>query len=246
MLQGAHVTLDIDWAPDVAIDFAAEILVRHGVRATWFVTHASPAVTRLRGQADQFELGIHPNFLAHSSHGQTPDEILAHCLELVPDATSARMHGLVQSTQLLDRLFTTTSVHTDASLFLPRTPHLQPLTYDWRRIPYTRIPYFWEDDIEMERAQPDWHAAPLLALPGLKVFNFHPIHVFLNSADMAPYFALKQSAPRLAEVDPEIAATYALAGIGTRSVFEAVVRHLAATAGSATIRDLRDRWQEVR
>ena len=44
------LTLDVDWAPDFMIDFAAEILVEHGVRATWFVTHDSPALTRLRAQ----------------------------------------------------------------------------------------------------------------------------------------------------------------------------------------------------
>ena len=57
------LTLDMDWAPDCAIDFVSEELVSREVRATWFVTHASPAVHRLREHPELFELGIHPNNL---------------------------------------------------------------------------------------------------------------------------------------------------------------------------------------
>ena len=48
MSAQAVITLDIDWAPDYAIDFAAGLLIEAQVRATWFVTHDSPAVERLR------------------------------------------------------------------------------------------------------------------------------------------------------------------------------------------------------
>ncbi len=71
-MSRAAITLDVDWAPDFMIDAAAQALVDREVKATWFVTHASPAVERLREHPDLFELGIHPNFLAGSSHGATP------------------------------------------------------------------------------------------------------------------------------------------------------------------------------
>jgi hypothetical protein len=36
------VTLDVDWAPDFTIDFAARILIERGVRAPRFVTTVRP------------------------------------------------------------------------------------------------------------------------------------------------------------------------------------------------------------
>ena len=90
------ITLDIDWAPDHVIDRIAAQLIDARVRATWFVTHQSPAIDRLRARPDLFELGIHPNFLNQSTHGETPAEVLAHCMALVPDARSMRTHSLVQ------------------------------------------------------------------------------------------------------------------------------------------------------
>ena len=78
------ITLDIDWAPEVVIDWMAQVLIDANVRATWFVTHESQAVNRLRRRSDLFESGIHPNFMAGSSHGATPIAVLRHCLDLVP------------------------------------------------------------------------------------------------------------------------------------------------------------------
>src|SRR4051794_10356042 len=98
---GLVVTLDVDWAPDFMIDAAAAALVQHGVRATWFVTHASPAIDRLGERPDLFELGIHPNFREGTTHGDDP---IAHLLEIVPGARCARTHSLLQSTPLLERL----------------------------------------------------------------------------------------------------------------------------------------------
>ena len=113
------LTIDIDWAPDFMIDFAAEALAARRVCATWFVTHSSPAVDRLRQHPKLFELGIHPNFQPGSTHGKEWAEVLDHCMGLVPDATSMRTHDLFQSTKLLDMIITQTPIITDLTLFLP-------------------------------------------------------------------------------------------------------------------------------
>lgn len=214
------ITFDIDWAPDFVIDFLAEQLVACQVRATWFVTHASPAIERLRQHPDLFELGIHPNFLPGSTHGDTPEVVLHHCMALVPNATSMRTHGLVQSSPLLAQIMAQTAITTDVSLFLPHTPYLQPVEYTWQGHSLLRIPYYWEDDFEMERTSPYWHLAPLLAAgEGLKVFDFYPIHVYLNSAEIRPYRALKQRVPNLPTMTSADAAPFVNSGIGARTLF---------------------------
>ena len=197
------ITLDIDWAPDFVIDAVADRLRRSGTRATWLVTHASPAIERLRGETELFELGLHPNFQSGSSHGDTPEAVLGHCLALVPDAKCLRTHGLVQSTALLEIIMQRTPIEIDLSLYCDRLAHLSPFSYWWKGKRLCRAPFFWEDDVEMERPDPLWSPDALLKNPGLKIFNFHPVHVYLNGASPEPYRTAKARAGDLREALPQ-------------------------------------------
>ena len=242
--KGIAVTLDVDWAPDYMIDFAAEILSRHRVRATWFVTHESPALRRLRAQIELFELGIHPNFFSGSTHGEVPSAVLRHCLDLVPEAVSLRTHGLLQSTALLGQIMNETAITTDASLFLPHASKVRPLDYQWEKNSILRVPHFWEDDFEMERTQPCWSLAPLLAEnDGLRVFDFHPIHIYLNSSTTNAYRQLKQKEPNLSALSEDQAAAFVQTGTGTQTLFLELADHLSQTGGSLRIRDIHEHWR---
>lgn len=221
------LTLDIDWAPDCAVDWIAARLAEAEVRATWFVTHRSDAVERLRDRPDLFELGVHPNFLPGSSHGASAEAVLDHCLALVPDATSLRSHALVQSTPLLAAIMAT-PITTDVSLFLPYAAGLRPVEYRVAGRTLWRLPYFWEDDDEMEQDAPNWSLGPLLGIgEGLKIFDFHPIHVYMNAADMSPYRALAGRGARLQDACEADVAGLVRPGEGTRSLFLELVEHLA-------------------
>jgi hypothetical protein len=206
------ITLDVDWAPDFMIDEVAQALAARGVRATWFITHPSPAVDRLRERPDLFELGIHPNLLPGTTQGPDP---IAHCLELVPGARCARTHSLVQSTPLLEDLMAA-GIAVDVSLFLPRHEHLRPFEHFSAAGRIVRVPYVFEDDLEMARPEPCWDPEPLLAGPGLKVFDFHPVHLCLNSSSFAPYAALKPRLRELTRVDRA-------PGPGARTLFDALL-----------------------
>lgn len=243
-MDGAAVTLDIDWAPDAAIDFTRELLVQHRVKATWFVTHASPAVDRLREHPELFELGIHPNFAPGSTHGTTTEEVLAHCMQLAPDATSMRTHLLIQSTPIFDVLLRSTPIRLDASLLLPYARYVEPVEYQWKGATLLRVPYVWEDDIEMLRDRPSWAARDALNAKGLRVFDFHPIHVFLNSADMRPYTELKGAVKPLDRASRAAMSPFVHEGEGSRSAFLGVLEALAMNGGGLTMRDIQREWSE--
>ena len=242
------LTIDIDWAPDFMIDFAAEALVEEGVRATWFVTHPSPAVDRLRQHPELFELGIHPNFLPRSTHGKRWEDVLVHCMDLVPDATSMRTHGLFQATALLDMVITQTPITTDLTIFLPYTASIRPVDYHWNDRTLLRLPYYWEDDFEMMQPNPSWSLTPERALGGgLKIFNFHPVHIFLNSPDMKPYRMYQRdfmnSGKELKATDAE---GYVFDGTGSRTMFREVVDALAVDMRSSMrVSDIRRRWLDA-
>jgi hypothetical protein len=239
MTDDVLITLDVDWAPDFAIDFAANLLADAGVRATWFATHPSAALGRLLTRGDLFEVGIHPNFAPGSSHGRTPRQVLAHCLRLVPDARAMRTHSMIQSTPLLDVVLAETPIVAELSVFLPYASGVRPVSYTLHGRTLYRLPFVWEDDYEYGQAAPSWDPAPLLeAGRGLTIFNFHPIHVFLNSCSGEPYAQLKASARPLMDASEETAASLAHAGSGTRTCFTALTTVLADRDGGLCVRDV--------
>ena len=234
------ITLDVDWAPDFAIDYAADILAARGVRATWFVTHDSPASRRLRDRSKFFEVGIHPNFLPGSTHGSEPSQVLRHCMALVPAATSMRTHALMQSTPLLNLVLKSTSIRFDVSLYVPRLAHVAPVEHWWDGRRLLRIPYIWEDDLEMERPEPLWDVDRLSALPGLKILDFHPIHIYLNGHNREPYEALKRRFPVLPDAAEAAALDLKTRGPGPGQMFEQVIDLVSSRGGGWTVAQLFD------
>jgi hypothetical protein len=236
------ITLDVDWAPDPVIESVAALLRERGVRATWFITHRSRAVDRLAEVPELFELGIHPNFLPGSSHGDTEEEVLEHACSLVPQAVSLRTHGLVQSGPLTTRLIQQGRLAHDVSTFLPGMPYIRPVEHWAAGSRIIRIPYFWSDDFEWQKPEPSWLLAPLVGVPGLKVMGFHPIHVFLNSAAAETYDSVKRAFPRLHEASREALASFAHQGEGTRTIFRELLDYLSERGRSMRISDVYERW----
>lgn len=221
------ITIDIDWAPDFAIDFVAQMLIAAQVRATWFITHRSPGVERLREHPLLFELGIHPNFLPGTTHGNTASEVISHCMDLVPHAQVMRTHGLAQSSNLLEKIIDESSIIVDVSLFLPHTQALEPVVYFWENAKrLVRLPYMWEDDFEMVRPDGSWNLAQMIdRYDGLMIMNFHPIHVFLNSATTTAYRSVR-SMGRLADLSEDQVRGHIEAGRGAGYAFRSAIKRM--------------------
>ena len=241
------ITLDVDWAPDFMIDAAARVLSEAGVRATWFITHDSPAVQRLRRHTGLFELGWHPNFFPGSTHGATEDDVLAYCQVLEPEARVVRMHGLLQSSRLLTRLRGSTRVRTDVSQLLRGHAMLAVHALPLPSGTMMRVPFWWEDDVEMSADTPLWDLAGAFAdgVPGLRVLNFHPVHIALDTKSLSAYEALKSQRATLVEVTADdvaaVRARYADQGAsaaGTARAFHDAVEWLAMRDGGCTISQL--------
>jgi hypothetical protein len=233
------ITFDIDWAPDFVIDAVASMLQARRVRATWFVTHQCAALDRLREESELFELGLHPNFLPGSTHGNTPAEVLEHVRVIVPEATSIRTHSLVQSGSLLNMIMQA-GLKTDVSIFLPGMPNIRPFEFRLGGRTVTRVPYFWSDDYEMEKISPSWHLAPLLEVKGIKVLNFHPLLLYLNLSNLGNYHTIKSHAPELNKLTLEAADAHIQPGGGPKTFFSELTDHLASVGESFRVRDIVD------
>lgn len=232
MTAFAALTFDVDWAPESCIQACVDLCLAHGVPATFFVTHPSPTLARLRGDA-RFELGIHPNFLSGSSHGHGLREVLDHVLECAPGARVMRTHALFQSSPLFALVADAyPQLECDASLHLPGHSPLLPVDLypgvSRRRL--TRLPYLWEDDTMF--ADPGWDWRWEFDRPGLVIYDFHPVHVALNAADMTPYNDLRRetAGTPLPSLAPAAWGHHVRPGRGAGWFLREVLRHTPAAA----------------
>ena len=248
--MNAHVlTFDIDWVSDWAIRRVANLLEDAGVKATWFVTHDSPQIRELRKRSRNFEIGIHPNLLPGSSQGKTEEEIFETLLKIVPEAKVVRTHGLVFSNALMKRLTLKYSLDVDSSVLLFESANIEPHIryYKETRRQFVRIPYFWEDSIEILKqfvtfdfTDPKYH------VPGLKVYDFHPIHVVLNTNEIHSYNWVKSNVG-VGKVDEKSIASIRNDHLGAETMLKQVIKYIKETQGkSYTLSEIARAWLERR
>ena len=239
------LTFDIDWTPDFVIEKIANHLIEKKIKATWFVTHSSPFIEKLFKFEELFDFGIHPNFFTNSTQGRNEDEVMLNILKILPKSKILRTHSLLQSTYLMGRLCKNYGIEIDVSLFLPKTPHLEPhkIRYFKGHEGLIRIPYFWEDDIEMNDQNTNWNPDSIIEIPGLKVFDFHPIHIFLNSNNIENYEKLKQIGPMITfdyqTITPFINSQYP----GTNNFFMKLCDYIKSQKTSHNISEIADKWR---
>lgn len=184
------LTADQDWAPESAMDVMLDLVGSEGVPLHLFVTNDSAAVDSRC--SPEVTTGIHPNFLPGSTHGATGDAVLDTCLALCPDATTFRSHSLMESSQIL-QLLVSRGIRADSNLCLYLQPDIVPLLHAHRLL---RFPIFLQDDVFFRFAGLNLDIAALreqLLTPGLKIFNFHPAHVALNTPTL-PYYEANRNA----------------------------------------------------
>tara|TARA_B100001123_G_scaffold373641_1_gene438377 strand:- start:541 stop:1239 length:699 start_codon:yes stop_codon:yes gene_type:complete len=176
----------MDWAHDDVLRYTLDAMIRRGLLATWFVTHDTPLISELC--AAGHEVGLHPNFNDLLSGDKTEgdaEDILANLLNIVPRAKCVRSHSLLQSSRLA-ALFVRHGFTHDANTFLPfdQLGLLSP----WRGPSgLVHVSHGWEDDVFLSDVVdcPLPHEA--LDMDGVFVFDFHPIHYYLNPIDYDDY-----------------------------------------------------------
>jgi hypothetical protein len=188
------LTSDVDWTSEYCVQSLLNFSAEHSIRPTLFVTHRSAAIEDA-AKSGRAELGIHPNFLPGSTHGATPDAVIAHCLGLVPGCRLWRSHAYADGTHLALKM-RAAGIRIDSNLCLHLQDNLMPL-HHWSGI--LRLPVFWEDDVHWSTAR-HWRLAEMIEAffsPGLKIINVHPFIFSLNIPDTATYQWLKPWIDRL-------------------------------------------------
>jgi hypothetical protein len=216
------VTIDLDWACEPAIAELLDFLQDREIPSTVFVTHRSPRVER---SLHELEVGLHPNFAADSSHGETLNAVVEHVLGLPHNIPAYRCHRFAASNEISERLASVgmkfaSNICTD----LDATPPFRD------RCGVLQFPVFLEDGAYLLRAHPlslDSALWGQVAAPGLHVLLIHPMHFALNSPTFMFMRTFKDSLSRAEwlSLSAETLAAQRHRGPGIRDVLAGLLEH---------------------
>lgn len=192
-LRKIFLTFDIDWASDEVLEYCIDMVEKANVRATWFVTHETRLLRRLRANPN-FELGIHPNFNplleGDFAYGKNYKDVLKHFLNIVPEAKSMRSHSLGISSRILLEAKNKGITH-ESNICIPMMAtsageggFLKPFE-NWERL--IRCPYHWADDVVHWYDNKVSLKEILLQSEDYLMISFHPINIFLNTESLEHY-----------------------------------------------------------
>lgn len=212
------ITFDIDWACDAVLEDTMALVADADAAATWFVTHDTGLLRSLFSNP-KWELGIHPNFNplldGTARPGLNAGMVISDLMDIVPTAKSVRSHSMTQSSRLLDKFLSAGLTH-DVNHFIPSgcNVSMKPWRH-WNGL--LRVPYIWEDDVHCaysgtSQPEPEPSSSATVVEGGLRVFDFHPVHVFLNTESLDRY-----ERTRSIHHNPAELIKYRFSGYGTRN-----------------------------
>lgn len=217
------VEIDVDWAAEAVIEDTIRLLEEYQVPATFFATHRSGALSNIQNSS-QFEIGLHPNFVpllrGDNSLGKDFKEVMGRLMDIYPDAKSCKAHSLVDSSVLLQH-YSELGITHDNTYFID-FPGIGALKPWWLWNNLVRVPLYWEDDYACVTPYVRNFDKLLNVSKGLKVFGFHPIHVFLNLESLDRWAAVKGSQN---DVDRLLESRFE--GEGTRTKFLSLLKFLS-------------------
>ena len=181
------VSTDIDWANDKVIEYTFDFFDQMGVKVTWFATHET-ILNKKINEHPSFDIGAHPNynFLLSGKNEYNSKAILENVVDSIPPTKTIRSHSITQSSILLQEFKDFGFTH-DSNMFVPIDSGIN--TKPFRHFnDLIRVPYIWSDDVHMVSG---WNYKSIIEkikfYEGLKVIDCHPIHIYLNSANLKHY-----------------------------------------------------------
>jgi hypothetical protein len=174
------ITSDTDWAPAEIIQYMLSILDDRGIRATFFCT--DKCAKSVIGTGSSHELAIHPFFKSLKTDRTT----LARLLRMYPNAKGTRSHSSYFHTRLTD-IYEKHGIEYDSNWFVPQIVKPFMLFNGILEIPMN----FMDNLAFGSRSGFTPRPRIIKDTPQPLVFNFHPIHVFLNTESHVRYLKAK-------------------------------------------------------
>jgi hypothetical protein len=208
----SFLTFDIDWVHDDILEDSIDLVESACVAVTWFVTHYTPLLTRIR-LSRFFEIGAHPNFNRLINGVEQPGlsaaDVLDEILSIVPEARSVRSHSVTQSGPI-QALFLSRGITHDSNDVIPICAGIRTKPFKISS-GLIKVPYCWADE-HMWNENKRTNFNEVIDSVDTAVFDFHPIHVFLNTESVERY-----ERTRHLHRNPNELIKYRYDGYGTRN-----------------------------
>lgn len=168
-------TIDLDWAKEEQIEETLHLFEEREIPLTPFITHKSEVIEKHYANKREY-VGWHPNFHNDSTQGKNIKEILFNLHEMYPYAKGWRSHRWFQDYKF-SKAFADLGCYYDSTVCMFLHANIQPYQ-DYFGV--WQLPVFFEDRFYMQGL---WSLTPImhtLKSVGLKVFDFHPLHICEN------------------------------------------------------------------
>ena len=206
--------MDTDWCSEDVLQNALALFQTHDLPCTIFVTGSYATLQHY--DSSRLEIGLHPNFNDATAAGY--EAKLRALRDMYPQAEGVASHAMLSSTLILD-LFKRYGFKYERNWLVYKNPEATAF-YHYNGL--LRLPIFWEDDIWFSTEPGAPFSAALLPAGRFRyIFNFHPLHLYLNTESSAHYQAFKPF-----QREPEKLAGYIGKGYGARAFFEDLARHI--------------------
>ncbi|MDG1326162.1 MAG: hypothetical protein P8P49_10365 [Opitutales bacterium] len=196
--QGKKVlSFDFDWAIDEILEDTLALIQQAEVKATMFVTHQTPVLEKMR-ESSLISMGLHPNFnplLRGQTSLASPASIMSDLKEIVPEAKVLRSHSMTHSGLWLNS-YKELGISHLSQYYMGAVKSIQPFKHVNGLV---EVPVYFADDgylvvnNHQEWSNPSLEEITSISTKAVKVYNFHPIHIALNSSSFTAYESTKSS-----------------------------------------------------
>jgi hypothetical protein len=174
-------TADVDWASEESLEECHRLFESFGITVTYFMTHPSEVLQNLHDK-NAINVGIHPNFLKGSSHGEGFEAVIEYCTTKLPKTECFRSHRYYDVTDITHGL-KSKGFKYDSNVCTLLQQNIQPFKHESGLI---RFPTFFEDGTYL------FNNFPLekLVIPkifsqnNLMIISVHPMHMVMNSPNI--------------------------------------------------------------
>lgn len=207
------ITLDTDWTPEHGLEMVLDRFFED-LPVTIFATGPYSFLK----EGELVEVGIHPNYEQKSLR-----DAFEPLMSIFPSATGHRAHSL-HYTERLRPLFDEYGILYDSAFMHYFQPNVHPCLIG-REV--MELPQYFMDMFHMEMCRgkgpaETWDIDRVdFEAPGLRIFNFHPVHLLLNTGTEQDYLANKRHYQEPAQL-----VDAANQGEGTATFLTALVQRL--------------------
>lgn len=222
------LTIDTDWAPDFVLEDTFALIREYQINCTVFATHNTRILTSLHNEK-LFEVGLHPNITDINGASET----LENVAQWFPQSVSLRSHSLTHSSRFFP-IYQKLGIRYTSNYLAFLNSNIQPIQ---QPMGIQELPVYFMDDayLLMYNANNKFSITSLgLHMAGMKIFAFHPIHIYLNSHSLENYDKEKKNEGSTLQNMHE----HNKHNKGIRSLFKEFLAYLAENEHVQCLRDV--------